>query len=123
MPDDLKTPRWLVIVSANPATPARLAQIVPALLSTLDRMAEGPVEQAFRSLHADHFGFLMRSRHKAHQINDTLRTPAKGSAWFGGEGWVEPFLTNADQIMVLEIGDQFGGSTGFSRAFTWLQRH
>jgi hypothetical protein len=117
-----KERRFLVIVSVKDCSQQHLSQVVPLILRTLGEVAIGPVEQVFRALQADIFGYFLRSRSSAREIRQRLEAP--GNARIGAQLSAAdmPFLTNDDPILVLEVGEDFDGR-GFSRAWTWLQHH
>jgi hypothetical protein len=121
MPDP-KGKQFLVMLSISPATPDRLISLVPALKSFLGRISIEPIEQLFRSVGADHFGFLIRSRLVAGQILAAIESPQKQS-WEPGFQPIEPFLTSRDHVAVIELGRDVATSSGFSRALTWIERH
>ena len=104
--------RFLVIVMLGDSSDQqRLRTLVPALQGALTKASTDRIEQAFRSPHADSFGYFIRSSLRATQIRARLETPDP-----------PPFLDNSDSVLILEIGADFRGF-GRSRAWTWLQRH
>lgn len=117
MPDS-QDRRYLVILMLGDANIQRLAALVPWFQRSLNAIADGRIQLAFNSAARDEFGYFLRSRMKAHQMIERLRSP-------GGirqEPLEVSMLTNTDDILVLEIGEDFSGS-GRSRAWAWLQHH
>ncbi len=112
MPQDRENTRYLVILTLGDASPARLTSLVPSLTSLLKNLSTEPIEQAFRAAAADVFGYFLRSKLPAQQLVAQIQSPNR----------TEPFLSNSDSLLVIEIGDDFAGF-GRSRAWTWLQRH
>lgn len=109
--------RFLVIVRVANPSPANLAVLVPELQAALGRMSSAPIEQAFRSVGADIFGYFMLSKLNAHQILARIESP--GTLFKHGT----PILPGGDAVFVLEVGADFSSGEGFTRAGTWLQRH
>ncbi len=113
--------QYLVIVQLGSTEPDRLAEVVPWIKSTLERLSEAPLEIAFRAVSADIFGHLVRSKLAAKQIEAAILRPNTVSRVGGLE--LPGGLDNKDHVFVLELGDDCAGSQGFSRALTWTQRH
>ena len=114
--------RYLAIFSLNPATPKRLAADLPNLKSALEKLSVAPIELAFRSLGGEYFAYGIRAKMHPGAVQKALESPA-GDYWKARDLRVEPFLTNQDGVLVLELGDSFGAGNGFSRFATWIQRH
>ena len=125
MTDKGETRRYLVILSLKTTEPARLQALVPSLKEVLSSVSREPIEQVFRSVTADVFGFFIRSRLAAGQIVAAIESP--GKAWWQKDNGripdVEPFLQTGDALMVVEIGEDFVAGFGFTRAGNWLQHH
>jgi len=119
---DKQGKQYLILLSVSPATPNRLVSFVPALKDFLERISTEPIEQMFRSIGADHFGYLIRWRLVAPQILAALQAPQK-HPWEKGFKPTEPFLTNQDHVAVLELGVDAATDSGFSRGRTWIERH
>jgi hypothetical protein len=119
---DRPSKQFLILLSISPATPDRIRLLVPALKNFLERISTEPVEQLFRSMGADHFGYLIRSQSNAPQILAALETPQKHE-WEKNFRPIEPFLTNQDNAAVIELGKDVATHSGFSRARTWIERH
>ncbi len=113
--------RYLVIVSLSNTTPLRLQNLVPQLQDLLRGLSTEPIEQVFRSVNADVFGYLLRSKLVAGQVRAAIETPQRDSSTTAPI--VEPVLEGGDNVLVVEVGKDFSGSQGFSRQQTWLQRH
>lgn len=125
MADKSGTRRYLVIINLKSAEPARLQTIVPPLKIVLSSVSTEPIEQVFRSVTADVFGFFIRSRLVAGQIVAAIESPGKKS-WQRDDDRIPdiaPFLQSGDGLMVVEMGEDFKATVGFTRAQTWLQRH
>src|SRR5690606_25447387 len=104
-----------------PATSERLADFVPKAKLVLSNLSSSVIEQAFRSMQADIFGWVIKSKRNVHQILKLLENPT--DVPYPAKPLGEPFLTNQDHILILEIGETFTSTRGFSRLTTWLQRH
>ena len=125
MADKSGTRRYLVILSLKSTEPARLQTLVPTLKEVLSNVSTEPIEQVFRSVKADVFGFFIRSRLVAGQIVAAIESPGKDQ-WLRDHDRIPdiaPFLQSGDGLMVVEIGEDFKATVGFTRAQTWLQRH
>ena len=119
---DKEGKQFLVLLSINPCTPARLLQLVPALKSLLEEVSTQPIEQLFRSMGGDHFGYLIRSKMAARQILAAIETPQKWPVRREVE-IREPFSTGKDAVIIMELGQEIIAHNAFSRAITWIQRH
>ena len=107
--DAPKSVRYCAIIQLSKAsTMQRLADVVPAMKSLLERWSKGEMEQLCRSNDGHLFGYLFRS--------------TKPEAMFKAE-FERSFATvNDDSIIIFEAGDCVFGH-GFSRAWTWIQHH
>lgn len=112
--------QYAVILSINPSTPDRLQHLVPELMKVLQHVSTEVVEPLFRSVGADHFGFLIRSKMKPGHISAIIESPSYG---FPTKTIAEPFLAAQDGFVILELGKDYHSPRGFTRAQTWLQRH
>jgi hypothetical protein len=119
---DAQGTRYLVVFELNPASPHRLGRDLPNLRAALEKLSTTPIEIAFRSTGGETFAFGIRAKMHPGAVQKALESPA-GDYWKARDLHVEPFLTNADGVLVLEVGDQFGAGNGFSRFATWIQRH
>ncbi len=125
MADKSGTRRYLVILNLKSTEPARLQTLVPSLKDVLSNVSTEPIEQVFRSVRADVFGFFIRSRLVAGQIVAAIQSPGKKS-WQQDNDRIPdiaPFLQSGDGLMVVEMGEDFRAEVGFTRAGTWLQHH
>ena len=125
MADKSETTRYLVILNLKSTEPTRLQTLVPSLKEVLSNVSTEPIEQVFLSVTADVFGFFVRSRLVAGQIVAAIQSPGK-NLWQQHNDRIPdiaPFLQSGDGLMVLEIGEDFRATVGFTRAQTWLQRH
>lgn len=121
MADDAR--RYLVMLSASPATPERMRSIVSNLLVMLTKLSIDEPLLAFRSMGADYFGYFIKAKKfNSHQIRSLIESPGRWRAR-PDESQVMPFLSGDDQLMVLEIGQDFSTSQGFARQSAWLQHH
>lgn len=93
-------------------------ELVPALQKELASMSEAPPEQAFRSVTADMFGYFIKTKMVSRQIVAAIQSPRQLSPrdYF-------TILEGKDKLFVMEVGADFMGTEGFTRATTWLQRH
>lgn len=112
--------QYLVLFSLDPSTPNRLRGTMPLLTKTLERLSTEPIELFFRSLGADHFGYLIRSKIVPGQILAVIESPERG--FVGLRMNDPPFLTKTDSVAVIELGTE-AADRGFGRATTWMQRH
>ena len=111
--------QYAVIVQLGRNTsPQRLAEMIPRLRDQLSALSEGPPEQLLRSVTADLFGWLIRSKMTAPQIHAAIESPGR---YTGPK--VDPFLDGSDGLIVLQVGPDFLAGKGFTRVGTWLQRH
>lgn len=114
--------RFLIVMDLENSTASRLQETVPRFLKLLEEISvEAPVQQAFHSTARDIFGYVIRSKMNAAQIHASIETPQRKSHFVSG--FVEPFLFHNDNVLVLEIGDDFYFSGGMSRLGAWLQHH
>jgi hypothetical protein len=104
--------RYLVILTLGDASRERLAILVPSLTGILKNISTEPIEQAFRAANADVFGYFLRSKLPARQLIAQIQSPSR----------TEPFLSNSDSLLIVQIGQDFGAFGG-SKAWTWLQPH
>jgi hypothetical protein len=116
------TRQYLVILNLHTYDAQRLMNLVPRYKDALSALSVEPFEQVFRSVNGDIFGYLIRSRSKAHQIKANIESPGQ-SYLSAGNPTTFPFLTGKDALLVLELADDKAASQHFSRALTWLQRH
>jgi hypothetical protein len=113
-------PRYIVVLQLKDASPSRLRNLVPGLLSIFTRLSDGhPAEQVFRSATGDIFGYVISSKLNAPQIRAAIESPGRSD--FGAQEDV--VLEGGDATFVLEIGKDFAAGPGFTRVGTWLQRH
>lgn len=119
------TKRYLVHVKFGGDVPLRqrIIESVPTMKNHVDRLSRGKSQLAWTSDDGGSFGFFMLCDLPAGVILSQLRSP-------GADRWQKPgrlrnegsALTNADSLIVLELGDTFSGD-GFGRAWTWLQHN
>ena len=119
------TKRYLVHVKFGGDVPLRqrLPEAVPVLKDHVARLARAKAQLAWTSGDGGSFGFFMLCDLPAAAIRSQLQSP-------GVDSWQKPgrlptegsALTNADSIIVIEIGEDFSGE-GFGRAWTWLQHN
>lgn len=102
-----KTRCMAIVQLANDSTLQRVAKDVPEIVKLIARFSNGEHEQAFRSNDGLLFGFFLKT--------DSVQ-------FLKAEFQKSQATTNDDSILVVEIGKLIGG-LGFSRAWTWLQRH
>jgi len=107
--DDGESVRYILIVELAPSSDRnRLVNVVPDVIKVIDRFSGGEKEIAFRSSDGLLFAHFFRTR--AHH-----RTVSKA---------LTDVLTHAkDGYLMFEAGDVRLGTSGFTRAWTWLQHH
>ncbi len=109
MADEAPT-KFLVVVRLHPASDLqRIGNDFPRMMEVLRRFATTEPELAFMSKDGLLFG---------HFIISSAPTTVIRAEWEKCEGSVTD-----DAMMLFEIGAKHGGTAGFSRAWTWLQRH
>jgi hypothetical protein len=86
----------------------RIAQDVPVFMDLFKRWSKGEMEQLCRSNDGQLFGFFFKSDKPEAMLTAEFETCGA--------------LATGDSFVVFEIGEKFSGA-GFSRAWTWLQRH
>jgi hypothetical protein len=107
MADDLA--RYLGIVQLkSDSTIERIREDVPKILDLFTQLSNGEQEQAFRSSDGLLFGILFKSS----RPGPVMR--AEFDRCYG--------TRDGDAFLVFEAGELATGQ-GFSRAWTWLQRH
>lgn len=107
MADNAK--RYLAIIQLkNDSSLARIAADAPKIIEFLTGFSKGEHELAFRSNDRLIFAYF-------------LKTAAP--QFLQAEFDKCPGTQNGDAMMVVEVGALVGGTAGFSRAWTWLQRH
>lgn len=122
MVDD--TRRYLVVLRLGDTAAERLTILVPSLKAVLESLAVGPIEQAFRSVSADVFGYFVRSKLNSAQIHAAIQSP-------GPESWerhsrkpdIGPFLDNKDALLIVELGEDWLVGIGFTKVGPWLRHH
>ena len=112
--------RFLVIVQLGNTHIDRLKTLIPTLQDALGRLSVKAPEQAFRSIGADQFGYIIKTDRVARQIKAALESP--GDRLTGKLGPM-PFLNNDDSMLILELGPDFYAAVGFTRVGTWLQHN
>ena len=104
------TLHYLVIVElSGDSSMERLSQDVPSILRDMHRLSKVEPMLAFRSKDGLLFGLFILSD----VAPAVLRAEFERSAG----------SRNGDHMMAFDIGDQHTGTSGFSRAWTWLQHH
>lgn len=112
---------YLVVIRLLPCNQDRIAESMPTIRDILGMLSGGNCEPAFNSAVVDVAGFLIQTRRTAAQIEGKLRSPNSPDFHFGGETFIDPPLTNQDEILVLEIGSDFRAGKGFTRMGAWLK--
>lgn len=93
----------------NDSTFARVRDDAPAIVSTVQSFAKGPLELVFRSNDGLLFGWFFETDKPLGMIQ------AEVAKCVG--------MTNDDGMILFEVGKGLAGLSGFSRAWTWLQHH
>jgi hypothetical protein len=105
-----KPRRYLAVVQLNKNSPQkREAADVPALMGLFDRFSNGEKELAFKSYDGQIFGVFFRSNLPGPMMRSQFEESAA--------------TQNGDSLLVFEAGQIAAGTSGFSRAWTWLQHH
>lgn len=115
--------QYLAIFRLADHSHERLGKVVPRIQDALERMSNGSVEIALRSVNGDIFGYFLRFRLNSKQIKVNIESPAKSTARYSFNQNDIPMLSGNDSVMVLSLGEDFVAGKGFTRAGTWLQRH
>ena len=97
------------------------ARGIAKLKLALDRLSFTSAEQAFRSTHADLFGFLIESKLAPNQIKAAFDSPG-ADATGDPKKPAEPLLEGKDALLILEVGTDCLATAGFTRVGAWLQR-
>lgn len=102
--------RWciLVMLRADSDT-ARLVRDAPVIVELVQGFSNGEHEQLCRSNDRLLFGYFVKSK----MLPDMMRAEFESC-----RGTI-----NGDHMMVFGVGDGVSGTSGFARAWTWLQRH
>jgi len=101
--------RFLLVITLRPDSDIpRIAKDVPKILDFISSFSKGDHEQAFHSNDRLLFGYFLTTAN-----SHFLRAEFEKC-----EG-----TTNGDHLLVVEIGELIAGTSGFSRGWTWLQRH
>ena len=123
--DDRPEQRYLVHIRLGGTVPVRdrLAKDVPGIKTILEQISSGVCQLAYSSQDGGSFGFLVRTHLHATKIIRKLESPGDSSFFPDPNKPIKSSpLSNDDQLLVLEIGDDFS-SRGMGRAGTWLQRN
>jgi hypothetical protein len=108
MADENAPKRYLVVIQLKAdSTLTRIGEDVPKIMKYLESFSRGEHEIAFRSNDGHLFGLFLRTG-----------TPQ----FLQAEFHKCPGTQNGDAIIAFEVGGLVAGE-GFSRAWTWLQRH
>lgn len=104
-----ETKRYCALVTLNQESDMqRISRDVPLIIQSIKQTSTGEFEQLCRSNDGLLFGFFMKS---------SKPTPVIRASFESCTG-----TRQGDSFIVFEIGEDFNG-IGFSRAWTWLQRH
>lgn len=118
--------RFLVHIRIGSAAPSRqrLIDACPAVKATIERLSNGNCQLAYTSSDGGTFGYLLKTSKPSAMIRAEIEGTSNKPPKYGEDEPMPPSspLLNDDCILVLEIGEDFAGH-GFSRAWTWLQRH
>jgi|SRR6185312_4274305 len=102
--------RFIAIIQMRAdSTLRRLQEDVPEIMKFLDGMSLGEMQQVFRSNDGTLFAFFLRSSTPAFAVHAEFEK-CRGTR-------------DGDSLLMFEAGALHTGSAGFSRAWTWLQRH
>lgn len=107
--NDGETKRYIAIVQfRSDSTLSRLGKDAPEVISLLKRLSNGENELAFTSNDGKTFGYFLKTT-----VPHFLKAEFEKCTG----------TRDGDAMLVFEAGKLIAGSVGFSRAFTWLQRH
>jgi hypothetical protein len=102
--------RWCLLVALRPdSDTGRLVRDVPMILEMIKGFSNGEYEQCCRSNDRLLFGYFLKSKKPA----DMMRAEFESC-----RGTID-----GDHMMIFEVGEGLAGTSGFARAWTWLQRH
>lgn len=103
--------RWCALIQLQKSSGiGRIREAVPPLISLIDRWSKGEKEMLCRSNDGQLFGFLFRSNKPVAMMRSEFDSSLATS--------------NADSLVIFEVGEDFTGTSGeFVSAWTWLQRH
>jgi hypothetical protein len=108
MADTHQQARLLAVVQLKPdSTMQRIAADVPQIVEFIKRFSKGDHELAFRSNDGLIFGYFLKTNTPQFMQPEFDKCPG---------------TQNGDAFLAFVAGDLIAGS-GFSRAWTWLQRH
>lgn len=97
-----------IVQLKNDSSFGRVREDAPIIVRTVQSFAKGPLELVFRSNDGILFGWFFETDKPL----GMLQAEVNGCTGF----------RNGDAFLVFELGKGLGG-VGFSRAWTWLQRH
>jgi hypothetical protein len=108
--DERKERRFCALIQLRKSSDMqRIAADVPVIMATVQRWSNGEMEQLCRANDGQLFGFLFSSKKPAQMLMTEFES-CTGTA-------------HGDSFIVFEIGEDFSGTAGFSRAWTWIQHH
>jgi hypothetical protein len=109
MADDQDGKRYLVLIQLKgDSTMKRIAEDVRKIMEYLKGFSRGEQELAFKSKDGLLFGVFLKTASPQFLQAEFLKCPG---------------TQNGDGVMAFEVGKLIAGTEGFSRAWTWLQRH
>lgn len=113
--------RYLVFIQIDRPTVDRVARVAKGVQESFVALGIQYAENPIRSLQADQFAYVVRTKLNARQIKGALESPgADALAW---DTQIAPFLTSKDGIFIIEIGNEFASTSHFGRVQAWLQHH
>jgi hypothetical protein len=102
--------RCLVVVKLESRSNLqRITEAVPPIMDTMKRLARADIMPAFQSKDGLLFGIFFQT---------TAPMQAIRAEFEKCDG-----TRNGDHMMAFDIGEKLTGTSGFSRAWTWLQHH
>ena len=108
--DERTLRRWCILIALRADSDiGRLARDVPVIIEMIQRFSNGEFEQCCRSNDRLLFGYFFKSQ----KPGDMMRAEFESCSG----------TINGDHVMIFDVGDQKAGTSGFARAWTWLQRH
>jgi len=106
---DSETKKYLVTVRLkNDSSMSRIATDCPEIIQLIKGFSSDAIELVFRSNDGILFGHFIKTNQQITFIRAEFEKLKH--------------TVNEDSILIIELGKEFNG-LGFSRAWTWLQRH
>ena len=108
MSDDRIERRYCAVIQLRDTSVSRLGESVPFILDMIERWSDRDYEQLCRSVTADIFAFVFKTKKPAGMLRAEFEE-CQGSK-------------HGDSFIVFELGKDCA-SFGFARPLAWLQHH